>query len=181
MELTIPFSTMLTAALGFLGVYIFMPIALIIRDQLIIMYIEKIVLTTKFWRDLRVLTVDKAYFNTIYTKKYEVIVPSDSEAGNKYYIDDVEVSFDAFNQFCVNQKMHVDRIAMMEPKALAKTNLLKWISKHFKMDADFVKVVDDYIKQIYDFNVSEIKNKKRDLIISDITPSSDSQKTENGI
>jgi hypothetical protein len=172
---------MLTAALGFLGVYILMPIALIIRDQLIIMYIEKVILTAKFWHELRVLTIDKAYFNTIYTKKYEVRVPVNDEVGNKYYIDDVEVSLDAFNHFCTNQKMHVDRIAMMEPKALAKANLLKWISKHFKMDADFVKTIDGFIKNVYDFNVSEIKNKKQDLIVSDINPPSDNQKAETNI
>ncbi|WP_212591508.1 hypothetical protein, partial [Enterobacter hormaechei] len=69
MELTIPISTILTAALGFLGVYIIMPIALIVRDQLIIIYIETCILTPKFWGFIHELTIEKAYYNVIYTKK----------------------------------------------------------------------------------------------------------------
>jgi hypothetical protein len=184
MELTIPFSTILSAALGFLGVYIVMPLALIIRDQLIIMYIERVILTAKFWIFIKQLTVDKAYYNTIYTKKYEVRVPvdvEDREENRKYLIDDVEVSQEAFSDFLMNQKVHVERIAKSESRALSKTNLLKWISKHFKMEADFVKVVDDYIQHIYDFQVEDIKNKKKDVIVSDVFQSPVKQDVESNI
>lgn len=42
---------------------------------------------------------------------------------------------------------------------------MKWISKHFKMEAKFVDVVDDYVKHVYDLTVSDIKNKKKMLFI----------------
>ncbi|BDK21831.1 hypothetical protein FJMB80379_35770 [Enterobacter hormaechei] len=70
-----------------------------------------------------------------------------------------------FNDFLSNQKNYVGKIAKKEPKALAKTNLMKWISKHFKMEAKFVDVVDDYVKHVYDLTVSDIKNKKKMLFI----------------
>jgi len=173
MELTIPISTILTAALGFLGVYIIMPIALIIRDQLIIIYIEKCILTPKFWAFIHELTIEKAYYNAIYTKKYEVRAPEGFEHVEEkrtYFIDDIEVSLKTFSDFLSNQKNYVDKIAKKEPKALAKTNLMKWISKHFKMEAKFVDVVDDYVKHVYDLTLSDIKNKKKDVIYSDVNP-----------
>ncbi len=114
MELTIPISTILTAALGFLGVYIIMPIALIVRDQLIIIYIEKCILTPKFWAFIHELTIEKAYYNVIYTKKYEVRAPEGFEhieEKRTYFIDDVEVSLKTFNDFLSNQKNYVDKIA----------------------------------------------------------------------
>ncbi|EKZ6287094.1 hypothetical protein RE011_004348 [Klebsiella aerogenes] len=174
MELTISFSTILMAAFSFLGVYIIMPLALILRDQLIIMYIERCILTRAFWVFIHELTVDKAYYNVIYTKKYEVRAPEGFEHVEEkrtYFIDEIEVSLITFGEFLSNQKSYVDRIARNEPKALAKTNLMKWISKHFKMDAKFVDVVDDYVKHVYDLTVYDIKNKKKDVIVSDVIPS----------
>ncbi|WP_096152472.1 hypothetical protein [Enterobacter hormaechei] len=70
-----------------------------------------------------------------------------------------------FNDFLSNQKNYVDKIAKKETKALNKTKLMKWISKHFKMEAKFVDVVDDYVKHVYDLTVSDIKNKKKMLFI----------------
>ncbi|MDF9241542.1 hypothetical protein, partial [Enterobacter hormaechei] len=101
-------------------------------------------------------------------KKYEVRAPEGFEhieEKRTYFIDDVEVSLKTFNDFLSNQKNYVDKIAKKEPKALAKTNLMKWISKHFKMEAKFVDVVDDYVKHVYDLTVSDIKNKKKMLFI----------------
>lgn len=52
----------------------------------------------------------------------------------------------------------------------ALINLMKWISKHFKMDAKFADVVDVYVKHVYDLTVYDIKNKKKDIIYSDLNP-----------
>ncbi|WP_170950140.1 hypothetical protein, partial [Enterobacter hormaechei] len=87
------------------------------------------------------------------------------EEKRTYFIDDVEVSLKTFNDFLSNPQNYVDQIVKKEPKALAKTNLMKWISKHFKMEAKFVDVVDDYVKHVYDLTVSDIKNKKKMLFI----------------
>ncbi len=101
-------------SIRFLGVYIIMPIALIVRDQLIIIYIEKCILTPKFWAFIHELTIEKAYYNVIYTKKYEVRAPEGFEhieEKRTYFIDDVEVSLKTFNDFLSNQKNYVDKIA----------------------------------------------------------------------
>ncbi|MCX8958343.1 hypothetical protein EHW65_14100 [Erwinia psidii] len=154
MELTISLSTIVSAGLGFLGVYILMPIALILRDQLIIFYINRYVITDDFWIKLRICTQDKAYFNEKFRKSTSVAFGS---TGNTYTIDGLAFSEAEFNHYESGRKLHLDRMTRLDQEILTKCNLLKWINRHFKMEANFIKTIDEQVKFIYDSQVEIIK------------------------
>lgn len=165
MELTISFSTILMACLGFLGVYILMPIALTFRDYLVLYCISRYIYNDDFYEDLNKSFKCKAELMTIYNKCGYV----SKDEPHRCFIDGVEVSEKKYQRYGFKKFMRKTTIENMENKLRTKLNFIHWIEKYFKLDSSFAKTICKRTEDIYDSRVKEIIANGEDIIISDIT------------
>ncbi|EML4686661.1 TPA: hypothetical protein U2L42_004905 [Citrobacter amalonaticus] len=159
MELSISFSTIVAAALSFLGVYFLMPMLLISRDFLILKVIDKYILDDKFWTLLRIVSTDKAIHNERYADIKTQM--SFNAKGTTYTIDGQEVSDQVYLNFERGREMHLNRINQNEPKIMLRRNLIVWVEKYYKLDSDLTKQVDEYAQRIYDNKIRSLKEEER--------------------
>ncbi|WP_201507164.1 hypothetical protein [Klebsiella aerogenes] len=156
MELTVSISTVISACLGFLGVYVLMPFALIGRDFLILKFIERYILNDEFWTNLRIVNTDKAIHNYQFAgKKSQVKI---SNAGQYYTIDGREVTESEYLRFERGLQMHLNRINQLEPKILLRTNFIVWADKYFKLESGLMKQIDRFSKRVYERETRKLKN-----------------------
>lgn len=165
MELTISFSTILMACLGFLGVYILMPIALTFRDYLVVYCISRFIYNAEFYDDLKKSFKCKAELMTIYNK-YGFVTEDEPL---RCFIDGVEVSEKKYQRYGFKKLMRETAIESVENKLRIKLNFIHWIEKYFKLDSSFAKAICEMTEKIYDTRVKEIIANGEDIIISDMT------------
>ncbi|EPT3102228.1 TPA: hypothetical protein I8243_004574 [Citrobacter freundii] len=159
MELSISFSTIITAALSFLGVYFLMPLLLIGRDYLILKVIDKYILNDEFWTWLRIVSIDKAIHNERYADKKTQV--SFHAIGTTYTIDGQNVSEQEYHDFERGREMHLNRINQIEPKIIMRKNLIEWAEKHYKLDSDLTKQINGFAQRIYDNQVRSLKEEQK--------------------
>lgn len=158
MELSISFSTIITAALSFLGVYFLMPLLLMGRDFLILKIIDKYILNDEFWTWLRIVNTDKAIHNERYAGKKTHL--SFRASGTTYTIDGQGVSEQAYLNFERGRDMHLNRINKIEPKIIMRKNLIEWAEKYYKLDSDLTRQINEYALRIYDSKVRSLKEEQ---------------------
>ena len=158
MELSISFSTIITAALSFLGVYFLMPLLLIGRDFLILKVIDKYILNDDFWMWLRMVSTDKAIHNERFAERKTQV--SFHSTGKICSIDGQEVSEQAYQSFERGREMHLSRINTIEPKIIMRKNLIEWAEKYYKLDSDLTKQINGFANRIYDNQVRILKEEQ---------------------
>ncbi|EDN2294615.1 hypothetical protein MKV48_001191 [Salmonella enterica] len=159
MELSISFSTIIAAALSFLGVYFLMPLLLIGRDFLILKIIDRYVMNKRFWLLLRIVSTDKAILNERYAGRETQM--SFHENGSTYTIDGKEVDAQTYTIFENGLQMHMNRINQNEPRIILRRNLIGWAEKYYKLDSELTKQVDEFAQRIYDNKVRSLKEEQK--------------------
>lgn len=133
MEFTISFSAVITACLGFLGVYVLMPFALILRDFLLIKFIEKFILNEKFWLNVRVRESDRAHMNHFYGKSMSIdFSPNGGDSVCK--LDNEVVSHEELQQYESARDFHLKRMNGISKRIELQNNIAVKMFKYFKLD-----------------------------------------------
>ncbi|AMH01844.1 hypothetical protein AL485_23280 [Serratia liquefaciens] len=158
MELTLSLGSVITAGVGFLGIYVLMPFALILRDYFLIKFINKFFLNENFWQDLILLESDRAHCNYFYNKTTEVKHPIGG--GNpECSIDGKIVSLEEFNSFERARGFHVERMGIVWKRMEFKNNIALKIFKYFKLN-EYDDVIKNKSKELYDKTINSIKRKE---------------------
>ncbi|OYJ08506.1 hypothetical protein CI740_24155 [Klebsiella pneumoniae subsp. pneumoniae] len=148
MELTISFSTILAASLGFIGVYVLMPIVLIARDYMAMLFMERFIANESFWSNVSDLARDKARYNSLYGEK--LLSPRKINDDVKFLFGEDEITQDKYTYHEKNKDMLQKRISALEYKVQTRINLCGWIERHFKLkesiEAHVNEVTDDAYK-----------------------------------
>lgn len=133
MEFTISFSAVITACLGFLGVYVLMPFALILRDFLLIKFIEKFILNEKFWLNVRVVESDRAHLNHFYGKSMSVDF-SHNGGDSVCKLDNEVVSHEELQQYESARDFHLQRMTSVSKRIEFQNNIAVKMFKYFKLE-----------------------------------------------
>lgn len=158
MELTLSLGSVITAGVGFLGVYVLMPFALILRDYFLIKFINKFFLNESFWQDLIVLESDRAHYDYFYKKNTEIKHPIGG--GNpECNIDGKIVSLEAFSSFEHARSFHVERMDTLWKRMEFKNNIALKMFKYFKLN-EYENVIKNKSKELYDNAINSIKRKE---------------------
>ncbi|MGS2655981.1 hypothetical protein [Citrobacter koseri] len=160
MELTLSLSTVVTACLGFLGVYVLMPFALIFRDYLLVKFINKYLLNNEFWGYLRMLESDRAHYNYLYNKVTEIKIPLGGGEPD-CSINGVKVTPEEFDRYEQQRGFHVERMDEVWKRIEFKNNIAIKIFKYFKLD-EYEGVIEKKSKNLYESALSFIKRKEAD-------------------
>ncbi len=158
MELTLSLGAVFTACVGFLGVYVLMPFALIFRDYVLIKFINKFLLNESFWQNLIILERDRAHCNYFYNKRMEIKHPLGGGTP-ECSIDDEIVSLDEFTDFERKRGFHVERMDMLWKQMEFKNNIALKMFKYFKLN-EYENVIEKKSKEIYEREINSIKRKK---------------------
>lgn len=166
MELTISLSTILMAALGFLGVYILMPLALVIRDHLILITIEKKIVNARFWIMLEDCQRALAMIDTVYSTHWSYAKKNGVEICS---ISGVPVSLKKFLKYQEKREESVNVYRHLNVKVKNRINWLIWAEKYFKIELKSADEIKKEMEEIYNYEVGRIKRQKLDVITSDLT------------
>ncbi|EPY4099039.1 hypothetical protein [Klebsiella pneumoniae] len=167
MELTISFSTVLMAALGFLGVYILMPIALVFRDHLILKFIENNIINPKFWVMVADCQRALAMNDTVYSAHWSY---SHKDGVEVCYIKGIPVSTRKFLKFQSERDKSMNLFRQLNVKIQNRINWLIWAEKYFKVELKMTEEIKKEMDDSYAYEVGRIKRHNIDAVISDITP-----------
>ncbi|KMK18925.1 MULTISPECIES: hypothetical protein [Enterobacteriaceae] len=160
MEFTVSLSTIITACLGFLGVYVLMPFALIFRDFLLIKFIEKFILNEKFWLDVRVRETDRAHMNHYYAKS--MAVEFSANGGESVCkLDNEVVTHQELQQYESGRDFHLNRMNAIWSKIQFKNNIAMKMFKYFKLD-EYEGYIAKRAQAYYDNAINMIKLKEGD-------------------
>lgn len=171
MEFTISFSAVITACLGFLGVYVLMPFALILRDFLLIKFIEKFILNERFWLNIRVVESDRAHLNHFYGKSMSVdFSPNGGDSVCK--LDNEVVSHEELQQYESGRDFHLNRMNAIWGKIQFKNNIAMKMFKYFKLD-EYEGYIAKRAQAYYDSAINMIKLKEGDGITSEPVTTAD--------
>ncbi|ELC6352051.1 hypothetical protein AABV78_004479 [Enterobacter hormaechei] len=165
MELTISFSTILMAALGFLGVYILMPLALVIRDHLILIIIEKKIVNAKFWIMLEDCQRALAMLDTVYSTHWSY---AKKEGGEICSINGISVSLGKFLKYQKQREESLKIYRQLNVKIQNRINWLVWAEKYFKVELKMADEIKKEMESSYNYEVDRIKRQKLDVITSDL-------------
>lgn len=135
-ELIIPLSTILSGVLVFLGIYVLSPLAIILRDFLILYILKKFIINQSYYMKVDALNLDKANLDLIYNK-------SSSYYNDRYEIDFKEVSELEYKKYIDQYNFHKRRFSSIHNELIFKLNLLGRICKYFK-----ILYISDYKLQI---------------------------------
>lgn len=134
MEISVSFWTFLWSALSFVGVYVLIPSVMVLRDFLLILLVEKLVLNGKFWFFLRVFCNDKLYLEQVYNRN---TFHDGSEGEDKYIIDGQDVSKEVYDSYHSSRNMCLDRFRNSKLRITLTKKLVIGIDKYFKADTKF--------------------------------------------
>lgn len=160
MEFIISFSAVITACLGFLGVYVLMPFALILRDFLLIKFIEKFILNEKFWLDVRVRETDHAHLNHYYSRSMAVEFSTDG-GDSVCKLDNEVVTSAELQQHESGRDFHRDRMNAIWSRIQFKNNIAMKMFKYFKLD-EYEGYIAKRAQEYYDLAIKMIKLKEGD-------------------
>ncbi|EOV0983768.1 hypothetical protein ACW6AV_000163 [Edwardsiella piscicida] len=160
MEFTISFSAVITACFGFIGVYVLMPFALILRDFLLIKFIEKFILNEKFWFDVRVRETDRAHINYYYAKSMAVEFSTDGGAA-VCKLDNEVVTSEELQQHETGRDFHRNRMNTIWSRIQFKNNIAMKMFKYFKLD-EYEGYITKRAQEYYDLEIKRIKLKEGD-------------------
>ncbi|WP_413725374.1 hypothetical protein [Sodalis sp. RH16] len=166
MELTITWGIIAKACIGFLGIYILMPLALIIRDFLVTKFIEKFIFNYSFFNDLERLQRSKAMCDFRYNKNVRY---NYDDGAHKYFIADIQVSEVLFHKYENESALHMKTVESLSPTVTLKINWMRWSDKYFKMKTNGAEIASKSAARIYKDAVNEIKSNYEDIIYSDIS------------
>ncbi|HHA2046186.1 TPA: hypothetical protein ACOEBL_001460 [Enterobacter cloacae] len=166
MELTVSFSTILMAALGFLGVYILMPLTLVIRDHLILMAIEKKIVNAKFWIMLEDCQRALAMIDTVYNTHWSYAKKDGVEICS---INGVPVSLEKFLKYQKQREETFKVYRELNVKIKNRINWLVWAERYFKVEFKTADEIKKEMEDGYNYEVGRIKRQKLDIITSDLT------------
>ncbi|ENN6548444.1 hypothetical protein AB9X53_001445 [Enterobacter hormaechei] len=166
MELTISFSTILMAALGFLGVYILMPLALVIRDHLILITIEKKIVNAKFWIMVADCQRALAMIDTVYSTHWSYAKKDGVEVCS---IKGIPVSLEKFLKLQNQREESIKIYRHLNVKIKNRINWLIWAEKYFKVELKTADEIKKEMEDSYNFEVERIKRQKLDVVTSDLT------------
>jgi hypothetical protein len=134
MEISVSFWTFLWSALSFVGVYVLIPSVMVLRDFLLILLVEKLVLNGKFWFFLRVFCNDKLYLEQVYNRN---TFHDGSEGEDKYIIDGQDVSKEVYDSYHSSRNMCLDCFRNSKLRITLTKKLVIGIDKYFKADTKF--------------------------------------------
>ncbi|KGP45251.1 hypothetical protein [Morganella morganii] len=157
MELTIPFSTIVMAFLGFLGVYILLPFALICRDFIILKLINKFLLSKNFYAMLSENTKAKACNNFIFAGR-SLNMKFDSKDETIYIFGDKEISENEYHRLNKLLDKTIKTLDATTPIIQSKISRMDDIDKYYKLDAKLLDSLNDYVEKLYEREVNRLKN-----------------------
>lgn len=158
MELTLSLGAVFTACVGFLGVYVLMPFALIFRDYVLIKFINKFLLNEGFWQNLIIFESDRAHCNYFYSKMTEIKHPLGGGTP-ECSIDGKIVSLEDFNKFEAAREFHVNRMDVVWKKMEFKNNIALKMFKYFKLN-EYDDVIEKKSTKLYERAINSIKQKE---------------------
>ncbi|AKK84100.1 hypothetical protein ABY61_23520 [Klebsiella aerogenes] len=161
MELTVSISTVITACLGFLGVYVLMPFALIGRDILLIKFINKVLLNKDFWLNVRIMESDRAHYNYLYSKSTSINYPV-GDGTTTYKIDGKEVSKEKFENYEKHREFHSERMNAIWQRIALKNNIAVKMFKYFKLD-EYNNFLEKRSADLYEQAMSFIKQSENNV------------------
>lgn len=148
-ELIIPLSTILSGVLVFLGIYVLSPLAIILRDFLILYILKKFIINQSYYMKVDILNLDKANLDLIYNK-------SSSYYNDRYGIDFKEVSELEYKKYIDQYNFHKKRFSSIHNELIFKLNLLGRICKYFKLE-DFQDSINKDIDKNYNIHSERLK------------------------
>lgn len=156
MELTIPFSTVFMACLGFLGVYVLVPFALACRDLIILKLIEKYLLNEKFFKMLSENTRAKACNNTVFVGKALNVGFRMSEPF--YTFGDKEINKAEYERLekMLNRTQKI--LDITTPVIQTKITRMVTIDKYYKLDTKLLDIVNEQVEKMYQSEVERLNN-----------------------
>lgn len=138
MELTIGWGTIAKLLLAGIGTYVLIPAFLVVRDWLLWKAIEKFILTDRLRALITMRANDVWYLNNKYNYQRQVKMGPD---GSKYYLNDIEVSWEEFNNVNAAIEFHSNRADVAGTNIVWKSNLLNWLLRHYKQEGDSNPIV----------------------------------------
>lgn len=138
MELTIGWGTIAKLLLAGIGTYVLIPAFLVVRDWLLWKAIEKFILTDRLRALITMRANDVWYLNNKYNYQRQVKMGQD---GSKYYLNDIEVSWEEFNNVNAAIEFHSNRADVAGTNIVWKSNLLNWLLRHYKQEGDSNPIV----------------------------------------
>lgn len=138
MELTIGWGTIAKLLLAGIGTYVLIPAFLVVRDWLLWKAIEKFILTDRLRALITMRANDVWYLNNKYNYQRQVKMGQD---GSKYYLNDIEVSWEEFNNVNAAIEFHSNRADVAGANIVWKSNLLNWLLRHYKQEGDSNPIV----------------------------------------
>ncbi|ELM3736957.1 hypothetical protein RYR42_002444 [Edwardsiella piscicida] len=159
MEFTVSLSTIVTACLGFLGVYVLMPFALILRDFLLIEFVFKFILNERFWFDVRVVETDRATINYFYNKSCLIEFSIDGRESVCKIGDDV-VSYERASKYQENRSNCINRMNAISERIGLRNSIAKNVFKYFKL-SEYEGYVAKKAKRYYDQELELFKTKEK--------------------
>src|SRR5690606_18558788 len=138
MELTIGWGTIAKLLLAGIGTYVLIPAFLVVRDWLLWKAIEKFILTDRLRALITMRANDVWYLNNKYNYQRQVKMGQD---GSKYYLNDIEASWEEFNNVNAALECHSNRADVAGTNIVWKRNLLNWLLRHYKQEGDSNPIV----------------------------------------
>lgn len=138
MELTIGWGTIAKLLLAGIGTYVLIPAFLVVRDWLLWKSIEKFILIDRLRALITMRANDVWYLNNKYNYQRQVKMGQD---GSKYYLNDIEVSWEEFNNVNAAIEFHSNRADVAGTNIVWKSNLLNWLLRHYKQEGDSNPIV----------------------------------------
>ena len=155
MALEISWGVIFKICIGGLFTYAVLPLTLAIRDLLLLKAIEKWILNENLNSLIRICENDRWHLENEYQKDTEVNIRND---GNIYKIDDKEVTEEKFKSYERGKKFHENRFYPTNSKITMRSNLLVWLTKHYKM-TEFVNPIPQMKEGYYNMKVKEHERK----------------------
>jgi hypothetical protein len=131
MELELSWAVVLKICVAGLATYVILPFCLVIRDSLILKAIEKYVITPELHMYLRMYASDRWLLENKYNKD---TLSDFSVEPPVFKIHGQAVSKDKLDDYKNNHKFHEDRLYGVSAKLKLRSNLIIWLTKHYKLD-----------------------------------------------
>ena len=131
MELEISWAVVLKVCAGGLVTYAILPLCLVARDLLILKAIEKYVITSKLYMYLRMFASDKWHLENKYNKD---TLSDFSVEPPVFKIEGQIITRETFEDYEQNKINHEDRLNDVSAKLKLRSNLITWLTKHYKLD-----------------------------------------------
>lgn len=131
MELEISWAVVLKVCIGGLVTYAILPLFLVARDLLILKVIEKYVINSELHGYLRIYASDKWFLENKFNKD---TLSDFSVEPPVFKIDGQVVTKELLDSYEKSHHFHEDRLYGVSAKLKLKSNLIIWLTKHYKLD-----------------------------------------------